>query len=968
MLYALITRKRDEWLSRPDCPIRPLLAHITKEGKMRDAQVEAVKTYLFLKIACDNKPLYRIFSDGTLRIADRELSLERLNVPSREALHNNPAARTLYEYAALKGKNGDLLFPALKARLEGHAAEVDYESFYRKLFYGVEYPDYLFSLPMGAGKTFLMAAFIYLDLYFSRQEPGNAAFAHNFMILAPSGLKSSILPSIKRIHDFDPSWILPEPAASEIKKELKFVILDENKSDPKNNQTVNPNVRKLQNHYPLSTLRGLVAVTNAEKVILDRVDTDPEGLLSAKEREEYFVSNELRSVIGRIPHLSVLIDEVHHASDSDIKLRQVVTGWTKTAGKFNAVLGFSGTPYNARAEEVPVSEDFSVKNRHLANVVYHYPLLSAVGNFLKKPVIKTTAQAGGPDLIKRGVEDFLALYGHKVYPGGVLAKQAIYCSTIENLEENVYPLVSALLSERGFAPESSILKFHKGNKAYPAPQGAELDFASLDLPSSPYRIILLVQIGREGWDCRSLTSVVLPQEGATPRNMVLQTSCRCLREVTKGEKDTALIWLNGTNAKILDKELKAQQDTSIAEINRSSVETHLETVRRYSRMEKLRLPPLRYYQLKVEYLEEVTEEQADPAKRLASPDLTLGARSEELIVEERDLTGATTGIYASGYRDSAEEPVTFFGWVSLISKESLRTIPVPLLLGYEPALRKIFDTVTFQKKGEEFRRLSPAYDQVEVRSRIRSAFSPRRKLSVREEEIPETARLLKLEDFTETVTTEYPEKFFPGQNRVSDILMLDRGGSRLKAEIQTTVTTLRALPGAEEIIRRLLDDPANYDVIASDVEGRTYHYLPYRFDSSLERDFFSGDLSALNVIRDKGLEFYFNGDDTLTEFKINCFHRSQGGHWSPLGSYTPDFLILRRDAEGAIDRVLIIETKGEGYALSFARRKKFMQEEFVRLNRGRPGFPAFDFLYLEDTLSQNERRQKTLTAIDAFFA
>ena len=39
------------------------------------------------------------------------------------------------------------------------------------------YADYVFSLPMGAGKTYLMAAFIYLDLYFSRMDPGNAAFA-----------------------------------------------------------------------------------------------------------------------------------------------------------------------------------------------------------------------------------------------------------------------------------------------------------------------------------------------------------------------------------------------------------------------------------------------------------------------------------------------------------------------------------------------------------------------------------------------------------------------------------------------------------------------------------------------------------------------------------------------------------------------------------------------------------------------
>ena len=31
---------------------------------MRDAQFEAIKTYLFLKIACGNRPLWKLFSDG----------------------------------------------------------------------------------------------------------------------------------------------------------------------------------------------------------------------------------------------------------------------------------------------------------------------------------------------------------------------------------------------------------------------------------------------------------------------------------------------------------------------------------------------------------------------------------------------------------------------------------------------------------------------------------------------------------------------------------------------------------------------------------------------------------------------------------------------------------------------------------------------------------------------------------------
>src|SRR5699024_870224 len=114
-------------------------------------------------------------------------------------------------------------------------------------------------------------AFIYLDLYFAYNEPTNPAFAHNFIIFAPSGLKSSVVPSLKTIQNFNPSWILPEPAATDIKRMISFEVLDQSKTAKKSNKIKNPNVQKIANHQPLSELFGLVAVTNAEKVILDRI-------------------------------------------------------------------------------------------------------------------------------------------------------------------------------------------------------------------------------------------------------------------------------------------------------------------------------------------------------------------------------------------------------------------------------------------------------------------------------------------------------------------------------------------------------------------------------------------------------------------------------------------------------------------------------------------------------------------------
>ena len=64
MFYKLIEKKRNEWLRSNECTVSELLKYIEQRGMMRDAQLEAIKTYLFLKIACGNQPLWKLFTDG----------------------------------------------------------------------------------------------------------------------------------------------------------------------------------------------------------------------------------------------------------------------------------------------------------------------------------------------------------------------------------------------------------------------------------------------------------------------------------------------------------------------------------------------------------------------------------------------------------------------------------------------------------------------------------------------------------------------------------------------------------------------------------------------------------------------------------------------------------------------------------------------------------------------------------------
>lgn len=213
---------------------------------MRDAQIDAIRTYLYLKIACKGKPLHRLFVEGYFN--DTETSTKELTVETRHVLETDKAALALFQYSCLKDKNGRQLAPELEMFIRHHATEIDYEQTLLDIFYGVTYTDYLFSLPMGAGKTFLMAAFIYIDLYFAQNEPDNPVWAHNFLILAPSALKSSIIPSLRNIRDFDPSWIFSEGEAQKLRRLIHFEVLDEQKSASKSNAVRNP--QRAENQHP----------------------------------------------------------------------------------------------------------------------------------------------------------------------------------------------------------------------------------------------------------------------------------------------------------------------------------------------------------------------------------------------------------------------------------------------------------------------------------------------------------------------------------------------------------------------------------------------------------------------------------------------------------------------------------------------------------------------------------------------
>lgn len=965
MFYQLIQKKRDLWFQSSDCTVLYLVDYIYQRGMLRDAQIDAIKTYLFLKIACQGKPLWQLFAEGEFNETD--VDAEEINAEARDVMTKNPAALALYQYSRQKDRNGKQIAPELEQFIRHHAREIDYEKVLKDIFYQVTYSDYLFSLPMGAGKTYLMAAFIYIDLYFAQNEPHNPIWAHNFLILAPSGLKSSIVPSLRSIQNFDVTWLFPAATAMQLKRLVKFEILDEQKSARKSNVIRNPNAFKINQHWEGGTMMGLVAITNAEKVILDRweeKDKDP-NCFSDDERRQLEVANELRNMIGIIPSLSIFIDEVHHASDGEIKLRQVVTEWATLGCNFCNVLGFTGTPYLEKAEKVTLGGSFNIKNTNITNVVYFYPLMEGIDNFLKRPEVKFTDH-DMLTIVRSGVHEFLDKYKDTTYADGTCAKLAVYCGQIPTLEEEIYPLVSEIVTEYGLNPAEVILKRHKGSNSskagarkYAEPEGSEVAFAMLDSPTSKIRIVLLVQIGKEGWDCKSLTGVVLPHEGACPKNMVLQTSCRCLRQVVRGEQEKALVWMNRWNADKLNKELKQQQNITLQEFSKKP-EPAKKRIERFSRMDKQQVPPIDFFQLKVEYETQVIEEQPDTATLLA--DESLKQKANRSLVYVQDFEGNMLGY--EELRKENGESFTFHWWLQKIAKESMGALSMKELKQYEAQLHKLFDEITIADEQDgKYRTENMEYDHYQIRANIRKAFVPKRDFRISEEVVPDTATILSVEQ-PMPLDVEDDSRFYPSEKVVKEILAWDNdpGKMELPPEVKAVVEKMMAAGFSDTDIQMMVKDKLPKDEYPE--RNQTYHYLPYRFDSNLEKEYFANGLIPL--MKDKQLEYYFNGDDTLTEFKIRCYRRV-GKHWQYDGLYYPDFLVLSRDAEGRIDRICIIETKGEVYAAKFKERLEFMRDVFVPKNNEAFHRKRFQFLYLEDTISAEERMAKTLQMIKEFF-
>lgn len=922
-----------------------ILRHIESTGKLRDAQIEALKVYLWLKCVCDNKPLVEVFKE---RYPDTEGdSLTTLLVHIAQELEN----KKLEKFAQ-------------------SASSQELESFFVDLFGGYNHiSNFLLSLPMGAGKTFVMASMIYIDLYFNLNNADDR-FAKNFLIFAPSGLKSSVVPSLRSIERFDPTWILPADVANQIKKQIKFVVLDVAKTAKKSNRIENPNARKVAECLNQANPTGYVFVTNAEKVILDKVVDDPnQGTLFEKtDDEKSLQENELRHKLAQVPKLSVLIDEVHHIQKDENKLKFVINNQFNKGNTIN-IIGFTGTPYFKRKL---TAGSLTLNLDQIPSTVYHYELKNGVRNFLKQPVIKSFS-SHTETIVKSALEDFYAKFYDKTYQDGRKPKLAIYCANIERLEEEVLPLVLNFYAEKGL-DSREVFKYYgessskaKSGKTYSLDKDSDLEFSKLDTPYSTKRVILLVQIGKEGWDCQSLTGVVLSGEGDSPKNMVLQTSCRCLREVDDAEAETGLIYLNQTNYRHLEKELGDKHKITIKEFEAGKEEEP--TLLRVDRRAYLKLPPLEYKQFLLEYevLNKVIEVNPNPS--LSTLIAKLKDKASPYFIPEvasvrSGLDLDDTSSVSHSPLDYAYSKLNFSEFLNLIFKSSFGGVTHIQLATHRHLLFDVYALIT--KSGE----LLAGFKLSEIITSIHLSFTPQSAIRVHERLEPKSVAWL-IADINKNPISSKAKIYPDNIDFINKVAQYDKQKTPVDEITATENDKIKQLEATKQTLGSDATFASQLDVKIDEVKrsklpikykDRSFHYIPYEFTASNFEQTILEHIFQLSAFQQNQLEVYFNGDRFLSEFKIKIYKKIND-QWKLIqDQYTPDFVVIERQGK-KIAKTLILETKGSHLAHDFTDIRRFMEDTFVDLNAN-----AFDYLYLEDGKDMSYHLQSITDKINAYFS
>ena len=531
-----------------------------EDGYLREPQFKALEIYVFLKEYFNNKKVFQIFKE----LYDHD----NMKIASRGQ------AGTLFDdYYENEKEVFEKYYAQLQKQLEGLKRN---------------YPDYVFALTMGTGKTILMATTIFYEFILAKKFPKDSLYAHNALVFAPD---RTVLESLREIITFDKSKVIPKEYINFINTEVKFHFLADtstqlNTLDGSDFNIIITNQQKISLQEKAPETSPAKKLLNSDVTdILDDLDNmlDLDNLVLIDDK--YLTKNQRFEKLLRLDNLAIYVDEAHHTFGTTLdnsmkKLKasiDAISKQTTVIGCYN----FTGTPY--------------VKNKLIPEVVYAYSLKDAIEKkFLKNPIVKAYDNVGEADFVEQVVTDFWSNYKDKKYED-MLPKIAFFAPSIDVLENDLKPALESVLEELNIDTQKILVNV--GDPKLTSNDDIR-EFINLDTPASEKQFILLVNKGQEGWNCRSLFSTALYRKPKS-KIFVLQATMRCLRSVEPVQLD-GRIYLSSENEQILASELEANFNMKLENFGNSDAgDKHYRTLKVRKPLEKIKIKRVkRTYELK----------------------------------------------------------------------------------------------------------------------------------------------------------------------------------------------------------------------------------------------------------------------------------------------------------------------------------------------------------------------------------
>ncbi|NLR68538.1 DEAD/DEAH box helicase family protein [Chitinophaga varians] len=561
-LRAFYNQERKKILTSYNTLTRKFISFNDPDNKtsfLRRPQFEALEIYVFLKEFCENKHLHEIFQEWFDKSG-------KFNNRSDTGISSS-GQTSLFGPVETKDSDEKKAFKAVFEQI--------------KKFEQI-YPNFIFALTMGLGKTVLMATSIFYEFLLANKYPKSERYCHNALVFAPD---KTVLQSLKEIQVFDKSKVVPPEYINWLEANLKFYFLDE--SGDALNTIENSKYNVIISNSQKIILKKQHKTKSASQLLFEDFNTSYKAKSLNKDFEDLYgfeidtdqdlITNQRFAKLTKLKQLGIYVDEAHHVfgnqlaidfglKKSSTSLRVTINelaenlkeAGTRVVGCYN----YTGTPY--------------VGSRLLPEVVYAYGLKEAINNrYLKKVNISgfTNVKTQAKAFVRTAIVEFWSSYNRKRYEG-CLPKIAFFASSIEELDKELRPAVEDVLSELGI-PLSSIL-VNVGDAKLTSNDDLR-EFKNLDTPTSEKQFILLVNKGKEGWNCRSLFGVALNREPKS-KIFVLQAAMRCLRQIGDVQ-ETGMVFLSDENVRILNEELEENFKLSVDDLNEAGDNSEIMEVR-----------------------------------------------------------------------------------------------------------------------------------------------------------------------------------------------------------------------------------------------------------------------------------------------------------------------------------------------------------------------------------------------------